>query len=48
MKYEKPELELIVFERNIYMLLSNGGTAGEGGAGQPGVDYSTGEGSISF
>lgn len=48
MKYEKPELELIVFECNIYMLLSNGGTAGEGGTGQPGIDYSSGNGSISF
>ena len=48
MNYEKPELELIVLECNIYMLLSNNGTAEEGGTGQPGIDYSSGNGSISF
>lgn len=48
MRYEKPEWELIVFERNVYMLLSNEGTGEEGGTGQPGVDYSSGNGSVSF
>ena len=48
MRYENPEMEVVVFEANIYMALSNNGTAEEGGTGQPGIGYSSGEDSISF
>lgn len=46
MKYEKPEMELIVFEGNVYMALSLDGTNEEGTG--PSIGYSSGESSISF